>query len=151
MALIMNASCEVQTFRVFGNTFTMKPGQIKQFQENMAHFIAVDRRDLGMVALPEELEDIDYRASEEGKKIIEEKRKEGVENRVRKLRELIFNEQVSLKQDLDQANVKADPRIFASKGMIGHYEELAKYQISKDDDEQRKVEHIKELESKIGK
>lgn len=149
MALIMNASCETQTFRVFGNTFTMKPDQIKNFQDNIAHFIVVDRKDLGLVALPEELDDIMFRDSQDGRDLLAQKKKEGVENRVRKLRELIYNEQVSLKQDLERGNIKVDPRIFASEGMVDKYKELAKYQATKEDEEQRRIDVIKDLEKKI--
>ena len=149
MALVLNASAETQVFRVHGNTFSMKAGQIKSFQDNIADFIGKERKELGLVILPAELEDLDYRQSPEGISLLEKHRKEGVDNRVKCLRQVIYNNQVSLKRDLEMANIKADPKVFASDGEIAAYEEMAKYQRQLEDAEQAKLDRIKELERKI--
>jgi hypothetical protein len=151
MALVMNASNEIATFRVFGNHFTLKPGQIKSFQENIARFISINEttKNLGLVTLPDELEDLDMRQSPEGKAILEDKKKDGVNNRIAFLRQLVYNNQVSLRQDLEKANIKADPRVFASSGEMGAYEELVKYQAKKEDEDQKKVARIKALEDQL--
>lgn len=149
MSLVMNASAEVQEFKVFGNHFTLKPGQIKNFQENIAHFIAIERRGWGLVVLPEEFEDLDFRQSLEGQKLLEEKRAEGVAARIGRLKEIIYNNQVSLRRDLEMANIKADPKIYASDGEVSAYRELVKYQQKQEDAEQRKVDELKNLEKQV--
>lgn len=153
MALVMNASAETANFKVYGNHFSMKPGQIKTFQDHVARFIAITdtTRNLGLVTLPDDLEDLDYRQSEDGKRTLDEKRKEGIDNRVSCLRQIIYNNQVSLRQDLERANIKADPRVYASLGEVKAYEELAGYQIHKEDEDKKKVDRIKALEAKINK
>jgi len=151
MGMILNASCETQHTQVFGHHFTLKPGQIKNFQDSIAHFLAINRRNLGFVGLPEEFEDPSYADTESGREILAEKKADGVKARCDYLRGIIYNNQVSMKQDLDRANIKADPRAFASQGEITAMEELVKYQQAKDDAELRKIEKIKQLEMHIGK
>ena len=151
MALIMNASADAVDFKVFGSHFTMKAGQIKTFQDHIARFIATNEstRNKGLVVLPDELEDLDVRQSSEGRALIEAKKKDGVNNRIAHLRQVIYNNQVSLRQDLEKSNLKADPRSFASEGEIAAYEELVKYQSSKEDEDQKRIDRIKALESKL--
>lgn len=151
MAMIMNASVETVHTVVFGNHFTLKPGQMKNFTDHVGKFMSIERRYLGLVGLPEQCEDPEFLASPEGKAVVEAARKQGIENRCRHLRELVYNNQVSLKNDLDKANIKADPRAFASDGEIAAMQELVKYQVAKDDTEAKRVEEIKKLEEKIGK
>jgi hypothetical protein len=149
--MIMNASAQEQHVVVFGNHFTLKPGQIRNFQDHIGHYMMTDRRDFGLVALPESFEDPEFAKSAEGQKILAEKKAEGCANRVKFLKGLIYNEQVSLKQDLEIANIKVDPRIFSSDGIIAAMEELARYQDQEADAQQQKVERVKALEKKIGK
>lgn len=151
MALVMNASTETVEFKVYGNHFTLKPGQIKTFQDHMARFVAINdtTKGLGLITLPDELEDLDYRSSPEGKTILDTKREEGINNRITCLRAVIYNNQVSLRQDLERSNIKADPRAFATAHEVKAYEELVKYQAKQDDEEQSKVARIKELEAKL--
>lgn len=151
MALIYNASAEDQHFVVFGNHFNMKAGQIKNFEDKIAHFIITDRKELGLVGLTEEFDDPEFRLSEAGKEALAHKKAEGVANRVRKLKELVYNNQVSMRMDLEKANIQADPRAFASDGEIRAMELLAMYQDKEQDESKKKVQKIKELEAKIGK
>lgn len=145
----MNALPEEQVVTIHGAVFTFKPLQIKNMTESKAHFLCTDRREEGFVGLPDSIDDPDFKSSPEGKALIEAKRKEGVENHVAKLRQVIYNMQVSLRQDLEKANIKADPRVFASEGEIAAMERLAKYQVKKEDSEQKKIDRIKELEKAI--
>jgi hypothetical protein len=151
MGLVMNASCETQVFKVFGNVFTLKPGQIKMFQDNISQEIAISRRSFGLVQLPEEFTDPEFARSEEGKKLLLAKKAEGIQNRVQYLKTIVYNLQVSLKNDLDKANLKVDPRALASEGEIAAMEELAKYQDNEEDEKHKKLERVKELEKKLGK
>jgi hypothetical protein len=149
MALILNASCEDQHVVVFGNHFSLKAGQIKNFEDKIAHFLATDRADRGLVSLPDEFMEPEYKTSEDGARILEEKRKQGVENRVRYLRQIAYNNEVSLRQDLEKANIKADPKSFASDGELRAYEELVKYQKKQDDGDAKKAAKIVELQKQL--
>jgi hypothetical protein len=151
MALIMNASAEEQSVKVFGNYFSLKPGQIKNFEDKIAHFMATDRTDRGLVSMPDEFMDPNYAQTEEGKAILAERKRVGIENRCNHLRRVIYNNEVSLRQDLERANIKADPKVFASAGEIAAYEELVKYQAKQEDEDQKKVDKISELQKKLGK
>jgi hypothetical protein len=149
MALILNASAEEQHFKVHGNHFNLKPGQIKAFTDTIADFICMERGYLGLVGLPETYDDIAFRDSAEGKALLASKKEQGVNARCKYLREIVYNNQVSLKMDLEKANIKADPRVFASEGEVAAMEELVKYQKTQDDVDQVKVDRIKELEKKL--
>ena len=148
--LVMNASCEVQHFKVFGNHFTLKPGQIKNFTDDISKFIGYQLRDQGLIELPAEFEDPEFMNSEAGQKKLLEVKAEGDASRVRFLRSIVYNNQVSLRQDLEKANIKVDPRILASDGEIAAMEELAKYSSRQEDENEKKLQRIKELEKKIG-
>ncbi len=151
MALILNASEKAQHVTVFGNHFVLKAGQVKNFQDNIAGFLSVDRADMGFVALPEEFMDPSYGATPEGKEIFEKARAQGVAARIRHLKQIVYNLQVSLRQDLDKNNIKADARTFASDGEIDAMEELLSYQKAEEDETKKKVDRIKEIESKLTK
>lgn len=149
MAFIMNASAEEQTVKVRGNYFHFKPGQIKQFDDSFAHFMVTERAYLGLVDLPRQFEDLEFKGTEEGKKILAEKAKQGIDARVKHLRSVIYNNEVSLRQDLEKKNIKVDPKVYASDGEIAAYEELIKYQSKDSDAAQKRVDRIKELEAKL--
>jgi hypothetical protein len=151
MALVMNVSEKDQHVTVFGNHFVLKKGSMKMFQDNIAHFLITDRKDMGFVGLPDEFLDPAYKETAEGKALVEMRRKEGVANRINKLNEIAYNLLVSLKQDLDRANIKADPRTFASEGEIAALEELAMYKQMQDDEASKRTDRIKQLEATIGK
>lgn len=151
MPLIMNATHEAQTIVAFGNHFKLAAGQIKMFNENISHFIATERRHQGVVALPEQFEDVEFRSSAEGQRLLAEYRQQGILARINHLKSIIYNNQVSLRQDLEKANIKADPRVFASEGEIAAMEELVSYQTRQEDETAKKVDRIKELEKQIGK
>jgi hypothetical protein len=149
MGLVYNASAEEQHIVVFGNHFTLKPKQIKNFEDRISNFIMTERRDFGLVTLPEEFMDPSFAQSEEGKAILKGKEEEGIAARVRHLRAVIYNNEVSLKQDLERANIKVDPKVYASSGEVAAYRELAKYRKDKDDADLKKVEELKQLEAQI--
>lgn len=149
MSFIINASLETQTVRVFGNYFTLKPGQIKNFQEQIAHFLATDRRYHGFVALPDSFEDPSFAASEEGAKVLAEAKAAGIAARVAYLKRVVNNELISLKQDLERDNDKSDPRSYMSEGVLAAMRELVKYQDLGEDVIKKKIDEAKELEEKI--
>lgn len=149
MALIMNATHKTITTKAIGNYFTFKPGQIKVMDEDIARFFATERGYMGFVSLDDRFEDPEFKESPEGKLAIAEARAKGVSARVTYLKQLIYNETTSLKQDLDRANIKADPRSFASDALVDYMEEVASYAKKEEDQVEKKVEKIKELEKKL--
>ncbi len=62
-----------------------------------------------------------------------------------KFRRVIYNNQVSMKQDLGKANIQADPAVFASKGELDAMRLVAKYQKTAEDTEQLKIDEVKKL------
>lgn len=150
MPLIMNTTNETQKVRAFGNFFEFKPKQIKPMQEHIADFIASERSYQGMVALPESFEDLEYRQSDEGKAQLKELERQGIESYLGHLRSIIYNNQVSLRQDLEQSGIKADPASFASEGELEAMRLVASYQSKKDDEAQKRIDEVKELVKKVG-
>lgn len=150
MAVVMNCLDESQTIRVGGNDFYFKPREIKYFyQEKLAYIIANERKEYGFIGLPEELADKEAREAPAAKALIEDLRKKGVEAFCTKLRNQIYNLQVSLKKDLDMSNLKMDPRVLASKGDLQAMELLLKYQSKHEDADQERINKIKDLEKKL--
>lgn len=149
--LVMNASSEDQPIRVFGNHFVLKSGQIKEFQEEIGRFMVLERGYLGLVGVPEEFSDIEFRQSEEGQAKLQELKAEGIAKRVRFLNQLVHNEIVSLKRDLDKVNSKEDPRLLMDPKMVKQMRELASYQAADEDVEKAKVAEIKRLEERLKK
>lgn len=150
MALVFNATEEEQSIKIYGNWFSFKPGAIKVLDEKLAHGISTDKKEYGCVALPPEFEDLEFRTTEAGVKILQEKKEEGLKNYLSHLRQIVMNNQLSLRQDLERSNIKADPAVFASDGEVAAMETLAKYQQSHEDSAQVRAERIKELMKKTG-
>lgn len=149
MALIHNASAEKQHVVVYGQHFDFAPGQTKNLQEHFAHMMATDKAYMGLVSLPAEFEDPMYASTEEGKKVLEERRATGINNRISHLRQVIYNNEVSLRRDLEMKNMKVDPKLMASDGEIAAYEELVKYQKKQEDEAAAKAARIAELQKKV--
>lgn len=150
MAFVYNATEEEQSFKAAGNWFTFKPKQIKNMNDDIATFIALNRKEHGVVVLPQEFEDLDYKNSEEGKKVLEKMTAQGVDAYISGLRAIIANNQVSLRQDLEKANIKADPAAFASDGEIAAMRLVKKYNDKKKDMEQEKINEVANLMKEIG-
>jgi arginyl-tRNA synthetase len=147
---IMNALDKEVTTQAFGNHFSFKPGQIKRMRQSLGDFLSREKGYMGLVEVSERLyDDKEYRDSEEGQREISAKREEGINKRVSHLQKVIHNLQVSLRQDLDQADIKADTYAFASDGEIQAMEELHKYQVRHEDANKARIEKARNLERKL--
>lgn len=151
MGVIYNATRDEQTIRALGNWFTFKPGQIKVVNDNLATWISEHKKEHGLVALPQSFEEPEFKLSEEGKSLLELAQKEGLANYLAFHRSVIANNQISLRRDLEQANIKADPAIYASDGEMDSMRIVARYAASEDDAAQKKAEEVKELMKKVKK
>lgn len=151
MPIIMNATEETQTFKVFGSWFTFKPSQQKLMDEDKARFIVEHRKEYGMVSLPAAFEeDANFAASEEGKKILSKAKEDGVSNYLASLREIIKNNQVHLRGDLAKANIQADPAAYATDAELKAMETLARYNRLEKDSHQEKIDQVKKLMKEVG-
>ncbi len=150
MALVMNALEEEVSVKARGNYFTFKPNQIKIMDDDLAQFLITERAEDGLVSLPETLEDPELRLTEEGKDIIRTAKRLGIANKVKKLKEIIYNNQVSLRQDLERANIKVDPAVYATDAEKKAMREYAKYQQAGKDEEGNAVKEVKELMKDVG-
>ncbi len=146
---LMNATKEEQTIKALGNWFTFKPGQVKQVNDDLGHWITTMKAESGLVSLPDAYEDPEYKNSPEGKAAIEEARERGVKAYVDFHRSIVANNQVSLRRDLGQANIQADPAIYATQGELNSMRIVAAYQKAADDAEQKKVDEVRELMKKV--
>jgi hypothetical protein len=150
MALIFNATNETQTVKAMGNWFTFKAKQIKLMQENIAGFLAMERADDGLVAIPDVFEDPEYKASPEGQELLAKYEQQGIDAHVAHLRRIIYNNQVSLRQDLEKADLKIDPATLATDGELQAMKLLAFYQKAKDDSAQKRADEVRELMKTVG-
>lgn len=147
--LIYNATDQEQHVVAFGNHFNLKAQQIKSFNDDIGDFLAKMRRDFGLVSLPEEFEDMEYRNSDEGKAKLAEYRRQGINNRVRYLETIKYNLLVSMKKDLDMAELKIDPKVYASAGEEAALQELLNLQYKKQDEQAEKIKRLTEIEKKL--
>lgn len=149
--LVMNATNESQTTVAFGNYFTFKPKEMKRIKnDDIARWIGENRLHQGLFSLGDEFEDPDYRATDEAKATIKELEESALKHYVDSLRKTIYNNQVSLRQDLERANIKADPATFASEGELKAMRLVAQYQKANEDAEQAKINEVKRLIKETG-
>jgi len=146
MALVLNCLKQEVSVQALGDWFTFKGEQMKELNDNKATFIGDRKAYLGFVRVPEAFADVEYRNSEEGKAALEALKKQGITARCDFLRQTVNNELVSLKGDLDRANIQADVRAYMSPGATAAMEELASYKRSDAEAAAAKIKHIEELE-----
>jgi hypothetical protein len=150
MGYILNATKEKQTVKALGKWFVFNPEQVKQMSDDMTLFISQNKTEQGLVALPEQWEDMEWRSSPEGKEALSEAKKLGMEQYIANLRKLIYNNQVSLRADLEKSGIKADPAAFASEGELNAMRLVAQYQAQAEDEAQKRIQEVKELVKKTG-
>ena len=149
--LILNPTAEKQLVQVLGNWFAFAPGQVKNLRDEFGEFIRGQKQYTGLVEIPESLEDPEFKTSPEGKELLSEHAERGIKAYVDYHRKIIANNQVSMRQDLEKSNIKADPSVYASAGELESMRIVAKYQRSKNDDAQAKVDEVKKLLKEIDK
>lgn len=153
MPIVVNATQENISIKIAGNWFNWKPGQERVIHnKSIAHFIQMDRTDSGLAVLPDLVaddEEVTPEQLEERKKTFAETKAQlidqALDRYIKKHRDVIYNNQVSLRRDLEQANIKADPAVFASKGEMESMRLVAKYQKSSEDQEAAKIAEVNRL------
>lgn len=160
MPIVINATEETIQIRLCGNYFTFKPGSQKTMNEDLAKFIANERKDSGLAVLPDRPENVDSDDGSEqtlaartaeweaSKKAIIES---ALNSYISRLRRVIYNNQVSLRQDLEKGNIKADPAAFASEGELEAMRTVAKYQKKDADQDKARIDEVKKLMEQVNK
>lgn len=150
MALVMSTDIENVKVQAFGNWFDFKPGQIKNMQPEIARFLTVDKKEYGFVSLPDTLEDED-RNSEVFKQAVAEATTLGRNNIIAKLSRLRHNIEVSMKRDMEMANIKADPFTYVDdkKSAIAMYKKLAKFKDLESESTESELDELRQLKDKI--
>jgi len=138
--IVYNALDKVVHVQAFGNHFSFKPNQIKSMRAELGSWIIQQKGYLGLVDLPLQFEDAEYRESEEGKAILAQKRQEGLNKKIMALKQQVNNLQVALAYDLQVADMKADINNFATDGDIQAMEELLTYQRELQDPNKQRAE-----------
>lgn len=152
MPFVLNASSREVTVKVHGSHFTFAPKQVKAIIDpTKANFMSERQAIEGLVQLPEQWEELEYRESPEGKAAFKEAEAQGIKARIAYLEQLKRNEIVSLQRDLDVANLNYDSRLEMSDKMMTQLEELSQYKIKDQDEQQKKLDRIKKLEKLIDK
>lgn len=161
MARIWNPTEETVQTRIFGNHFEFKPGQFKIMQEHFAKFIEMNRKEDGLVVLPDEFDPQNedkyiegYDKTPEGKAILAQKKAEGIQNLVNHYQRIVYNNQVALRNDLVRHDPHTDPiklaAINASKGEMEAMRLVAKYSKLAKDNNEAKAKEVEKLMSEIG-
>lgn len=147
---IYNPTQKKVSARAFGSWFTFDVGQMKRMRPDIGDFLAKEKGYLGLVEVESRLyDDKEFLASEEGQQLLAKYKAEGVEKRIRHLKGVVHNETVSLRKDLETANIKADPKVYMSDGGVEAMQELVGYQQASQDEEKSRVKKIRDLENAL--
>ena len=149
MAYIYNATNEEQSIRALGSYFTFKPKQMKMMNDDMSSWIAVEKKHHGLVQLDNRFEDEEFRKSDDGQALLKSAEEEGITNYLHHHRMIIANNQISLRRDLEQANIKADPSAFATSGEIESMKIVARYGARDQDASQERMDEVRRLMKEI--
>lgn len=124
MPYILNALDKKVSVKVFGKYFEFNPRQIKPIvSDGIALKLETSHGSEGLVAFPEEAMEWD-RNGADWKQLHDEKIMEGKAKRLKKLEEVRYNEEVSLKKDLDIKGLKTSPFTFGNAALVAIFQEL---------------------------
>lgn len=124
MAYVMNCLDKQVSTQAQGKWFTFKPREIKMFYvPELARFMGQMRGEEGLVEIPDHIMELE-KDNPERIQYLEDKRREGVNARVKRLEWQKHNLMSSLKLDLEVKGLKVDPLILASKGDVEAIKEL---------------------------
>lgn len=160
MAIVWNPTKESVSTKMQGSWFTFKPEQRKAMDDVKCRFIEEERKETGLVVLPSKFDPMadDYSEgfdkTEEGQAILETLRAKGIENLLAYHKDVIRNNQVSLRRDMahkypdgDSARLTA---VEMSSGELASLQIVAKYQKAKSDVQDQKVKEINKLLDTVG-
>jgi hypothetical protein len=159
---IWNPTEEHVSTKIHGNWFSWAPGAKKSMiGDAKAQFVEQERKETGLVVLPPQFNPNHeqyvegYDKTEEGKKILAEKRETGINNLIEYHLNIVRNNQVCLAQDYARhyGSPEAGSRMAkydASKGEMDSMRLVAKYKGKSSTNAQKKAEDIEKLMDQIG-
>lgn len=157
---VWNPTEETVSTCMQGAWFTFKPNTMKTMDDTKALFVTGNRKETGLVVLPDEFDPLSdkfiegYEKTEEGIQLLKNKREEGITNLINHHMQIVRNNQVSLRNDLAHKNPAADPiklaALEASQGELNSMRLVAKYKGKNSQSEAKKVEEIEKLIKEIG-
>lgn len=146
MPYVMNALEEPVAVQVHGNWISFHPGQIKLIHNDKIAFKMIsDLGYKGLVGIDEAV--MEDKNSPESKQALETARRTGIANRMKKLKEIWDNLDVSLRRDLAQMNITGDVYNYASTGELAALKEMnryKKYEAAADVDRAEQIRKLKE-------
>jgi len=143
--LVMNSTDKEVLVRAYGNYFRFEPGKIKIFEDHIANFLTDQKAYLGLIDVPAKFEELDARATEEGKQELEAIRRNGLQNRINYLKGIVNNLTISLQKDLDQKGYKTDALKYATDGEIAAMREMKELQRANKDDGKKNADAARKL------
>lgn len=124
MPYVLNGLDKDVHIQVFGKHFDFKPGQIKAFDNpQMVNKICASLGEEGLVEWPEDAMEWD-RKGDEWAQLMASKKLEAKMNRFKKLEFIRYNEEVSLKKDLQGKNIQANPFVYSNRNLVMAYKEM---------------------------
>lgn len=142
---VMSTDVEPVTVQAFGNWFSFKPGQIKAMNPNLVDFLAMDKKELGFVSLPDAVgEDPTSAESIEAKNVALE---QGRANIVEHVTGLIRNIEVHMAAAYERSKetMPADVRA----GTLPHYRKLTALKALNADRNQLALDEIAKLKGQL--
>lgn len=158
---VYNPTEEKVATLVQGSWFTFAPGALKTMDQVKAQFIAMHRKETGLMIVYDDrfIANSDqytpgFEKTAEGQAVLAPLREEGINNLISHHMEVIRNNQVSLRQDLAHKYPTADAAklaaVNASKGEVESMRLVSKYKKKNKDNDAKRVDEITKLMDEIG-
>lgn len=157
---VWNPTEETVSTKIHGAWFSFAPGSFKTMDENKCNFIENNRKETGLVLLPDEFNPSSesyqdgIEKTEAGKKILTAARERGINNLIEFHLEIVKNNQVSLRNDLAPRSPGVDPArlasLQASAGELKSMQLVAKYKGRSSTSPAQKIGEIEKLMDLIG-
>ncbi len=149
MPYVMNALDDSVSVQVHGNWFSFNPGQIKLIHnEKAAYKMTSDLGHRGLVDIPETVMEMD-KASPEYKAKLSEYKRAGIIARMQECQKIWDNLEVSLRKDLQVANIQGDVYAYATEGELNALKEIKKYKDFAKASEVDRADTIRKLKEEI--
>lgn len=143
--IVLNCTAEEQQIKALGSWFKFAAGSKKVMRSDLARWIGDQKKDQGLICLPERFNDDEYFNSEEGKTEFLRFKKIGLDGYIAALTRRANNGLISLKNDLDKVNVKIDILRAITPGEAEAIKLLNKYQTQEQDESAKNADELREL------
>jgi hypothetical protein len=159
---VWNPTEENISTKIFGSWFSFPAGSKKSFHKpGMASFIEQNRKETGLVVLPAEFNPNSekyiehFEKTEDGKRILAERRETGINNLIEFHLAVVRNNQVALANDISRQYGSPETgrqmaKYEASKGELESMRLVAKYKGKSAGNAQKKADEIEKLMKEIG-